>query len=304
MEDCLMSYKDLRNNIKAVLESKYIQHMASGNSQGMYDVLAELQRYRLIAKDDSRLDKSSFKRFQADGVDTDTKVYKDFRLDNVKNPSSFTGYTTIDTLPDNIVFGKIPFMNVKIKNLGYWGERRELQYRGDIIIPEKDHTYMIASAEDGGKAGSIINSICTLIKKYTGKEFGNLDKFKKMVEIGQIKVGTIRLAGNEEFSVKELGYFFVSSLTNQKIQCKVLMNIDDCIRYRIMLKPAYDTIAQAIYAQLMEVNDKFEIDIAPMVNLDSAIKKQKEIRSKERPLNYEKFCDIENRKLEAEKEEA
>jgi len=161
---------------------------------------------------------------------------------------------------------------------------------------------MIASAEDGGKAGSVINSICTLIKKYTGKEFGNLDKFKKMVEIGQIKVGTIRLAGNEEFSVKELGYFFVSSLTNQKIQCKVLMNIDDCIRYRIMLKPAYDTIAQAIYAQLMEVNDKFEIDIAPMVNLDSAIKKQKEIRSKERPLNYEKFCDIENRKLEAEKE--
>ncbi len=297
-----MSYKELRETMKSRLESQYIQCMAMGDSQGMYDVLAELQRYRLIDKDDSRLDKSSFKRFQADGVDTDTKVYKDFRLDKVKNPSSFTGYTTIDTLPDNIVFGKIPFMNVTIKNLGYWGERRELQYCGDIIIPEKDHTYTISSDEEGGRANGTIKNICELVKRYTGKNFGNVEKFREMVGTGQIKVGTIRLTSSEEFSVKELGYFFVNVISSNKIQCKIILNTTDCIKYHIIVKSAFDTVAQAIYGTLIEATNNVEIDVQPMLNLDGVIKKQKELRSKERPLNYDKFCDIENRKLEAEKE--
>ena len=278
-----MTYKELYERRKITYASQYEDAIAEENMEKAYKVIGKLMKFHMISPEDKILSKANFKKFEKAGIDTEHRFDKDYRKDS-------------DYLPDNLFFDVPNHIPIDIVSEKHWGKRVELVYEGDIIVPERTYRFDIREKTSPTTANGALNAMKDLYRKESGGLELKVD-WKEALELGNAKIYDVSLGNGQQFVFRNLGYVYVA-ISNKKARLYTLLCNSDMIKTFINIKKAYDTVASALIGGLVEHGINVEnIESKPLCDVKKAREFQAKKYSKQPPLDYAKFCEIENRKI-------
>ena len=276
-----MTYKDLYEKRKIMYATKYGAAVAEDDMKKAYNILGKLMKYHMLDTGDKILSKANLKKFEKAGIDEDHRFEKDYRRD-------------AEFLPANLFYDVPNYTTVDIVSEAHWGKRVELVYEGDIIVPEKTYSFDIREQVRPGSAFRALNSMKSMYKQES--TFDLNVNWEGAIESGNSKIYEVTLGNGQHFVFNVLGYVCVH-ISNKRARLNILLSNSNMIKTHINIKKAYDIVAGALVGGLVDSGLNIEnIEIAPLCNVKEARAYQVRLYSKEPPLNYDKFCDIENRK--------
>lgn len=276
-----MTYKELYERRRIAYASQYEDALAEGNMEKAYKIIGKLMKYHMLDTGDKLLSKASLKKFEKAGIDEDHRFEKDYRRD-------------AEFLPDNLFFDVPNYTEVSIVSEAHWGKRIELVYEGDIIVPEKTYSFDIREQVRPGSAFRALNSMKSMYKQESKLDL-NVN-WEGAIESGNSKIYEVTLGNGQHFVFNVLGYVCVH-ISNKRARLNILLSNSNMIKNHINIKKAYDIVAGALVGGLVDSGLNIaNIEIATLCNVKEARAYQVRLYSNEPPLNYDKFCDIENRK--------
>ena len=282
-EDINMTYKELYDRKKLIYASELESALADGDLKRAYKILGKLMRYRMIVPDDKLLSKENLKKFVKAGIPDKHRFEKDYRKDK-------------DYLPDNIFYNIPTYMKISVLSEKHWGKRVELVYEGDIIIPEKLYHYDIRLKDTSGTAKAALREMKEMYKRESGLDLSN--NWEEALETGNSKIYEIVLSNGQQFVLRNLGYIYVT-LSRKKVVVAVLLDNSNLIKHFINIKKAYEVVIDTVVDHLAESGISVEIiNVKPMCDIKMASEYQAKKYKNLPPLDYDAFCEQENKKLE------
>lgn len=280
-----MTYKELYEKRRLKYAREYESALANKDIEKAYAVLGKLMKYRMIEPEDALVSKKNLKLFEKAGIDPEHRFPKDYRKDT-------------HFLPDNLFFDVPNYMMIDIVAEKHWGKQIELGYEGDIIIPEKTYRYEIRERARYSDAMAAYRGMKELYKKETRNDL-NVD-WKEAIEYGHGKMYEVMLSFGQQFIIPHLGYAYVT-ITNARTLVVIMLKNTDIIKNYINIKKAYTAVMDAIVQGLVENGMSVDkIEVKPLCNIKKLRELQVKKNSKQPPLDYNKFCEIENAKLAAQ----
>lgn len=206
-----MRYNDMVENRKEALDIQFQVALKNKDAEAAAVALQEQLRLGL----EGEIDKKK------------KKLITDFKL------KEYTG-----RIHDNLFFAMPAFGEIVIRSEKHWIKRRELQYIGDVISPEKDYTYTVSLLANEQMTLGAYRGLQALYEKVKGR------KKKKGIEREAVSAGLIRmydisLANGQSFSIPKLGYIMVKVTGKSSAEAWCLLDETAMEEHHILIKSAY-----------------------------------------------------------------
>lgn len=269
-------YTLLRTRKFSDLEVLYNMHICAGEVEEAYEVLGTLMKYRLIEKNDPRLDKS-FKLFKNAGISPNHRFLYDYRRD-------------YNYIAQSIYFECPRQFKFKLIGEKHWGKRIEGNYEGDVIVPEKVMEFSAKQVNTTITVQRALEEISKIYKETFNKNVNLKNVLAELLD-GESKLYQISLCSEYNAVYRELGYilFYVGT---ESIVAKIILNHKRVKGNYIDLLEAYKIISVESGRAFMEAGNTAPFKPLSFYNLKALkeqVKKEKEEqRAKEEKLNRDK----------------
>lgn len=276
-----MNYDEYRKAVANNLVKKFNEQMESScEYDEAYGTLQKLMRYKLVDEDSELVSEDMFATLSQCGVDTyPTKMY-DYRL--AKGSDS--------RVPENLLFKMPDSFSVNIRSQDHWAKRREKQYVGDIIIPEKEIPYLIMGKSNELNALATMRSYIAMASLYSKKS--STRDLLSDIKNGFVKVFDIKISSNTSYVIHTLGYAYVFAKGNESIVLNLILDNKSMIEQRIDLKESYDRVRKAFEESFKSSGKKIEFRCA--CNLAAYHEKQLSIYEKDPVITYDEHMNNAN----------
>lgn len=206
-----MKYNDMVENRKEALDIQFQVALKNKDAEAAAVALQEQLRLGL----EGEIDKKK------------KKLIADFKL------KEYNG-----RIHDNLFFAMPAFGEITIRSEKHWIKRRELQYIGDVISPEKDYTYTVSLLANEQMTLGAYRGLQALYEKVKGR------KKKKGIEREAVSAGLIRmydisLANGQSFSIPKLGYIMVKVTGKSSAEAWCLLDETAMEEHHVLIKSAY-----------------------------------------------------------------
>ena len=282
-----MTYDELYEQKKVEAMSSYIGAVAEGDMNKAYNIFGQMMGFKFISDDNTLLSKANIGKFQKAGIDKDHRFHKDYRVDN-------------DFVPDNL-FYKVPVCDtIDIMSEAHWGKRVELVYEGDVIMPEKNYEFIIMAKTSLTSARGALKGMKELYKRESHMELEA--DWNHSIESGKSTIYEVALGNGQQFSFNTLGFVYANVLKNN-ITLTIILSNSNMMKTHINIKRAYEGVADVLARNFVEAGVNIDnIKVKYLCNIKKAREMQAREYSKLPPLNYDRFCEIENKKIAEAKE--
>lgn len=269
-------YKQFENEIRDTLESQYNMCMFNNDFAGAYEVLGKLMAYKLIEKDDARIE-SNNKTYVKAGIEKSHRFRLDYRRDY--------GY-----IPDWL-FGQLDYMGTcKCSTIEHWGKRVEGNYEGDTVFPSRVIDIRFTLCNTTRKIENAFDGISSLMKEHTGKVF-NRSTLEGLCKNGVYRVYSIEVESSCISSFKNIGYAIIK-MGESGINTVLVLQYSSFIGNWLPIKSSIQTIENTI-KQLIHSESSFNLAIP----CDNALETQ---RGK---VNASNAMDVSRSKLDSEQKD-
>lgn len=191
-------YKELRDELKASLETQYTYNMGFGNVQDAYNIFLRMMEFGFISFDDPRANPRT-KMFKVDGYPIDCADPANWAMRDVRRGAG-------SNYAPKPLFGEFNYQFAMLEEIiPHWGKRLENGYEGDVfmdVLPSKVVVRMITSKKSIKDAFSNINDIC----KENGVKAGDMSDILKEALLGMAVVYEISMTGNVMNGFRVMGY--------------------------------------------------------------------------------------------------
>lgn len=259
-----MTYEELREKRGNKYRTMYIQALNEKNTEKAWKILKTMMRYQLISKEEALPEiKSKFKDKKLDMAD----VY-DYRHPN------FT-----DRVPDNLMFRCPTTVEVQVKSLEHWIIRRELQFVGDQLAPDKVLRFDVSRCVTTRMAHKYLKDTEELFRNLSGMELKT--SWKNGIDNGNVIVYNISLGNNQQYIIRHLGTV-VCVPTGKCLNMYILLDNKAMIEQNIDIIDTYTDVLEALKNQFIELGADPET-ITPVGICDFKIIGQKQ-RAERKPV--------------------
>lgn len=191
MNNELLEYKQFEDEIRDDLEAQYDLCMLNKDLEAAYNTLGKLMEYKLIDKDDPRID-SKNKAFKSAGIDKNHRFRYDYRNANQYMPTW--------------LYGKLGFSRIiECNTISHWGKRVEGKYEGDVIFKSIKLKIRMSLCNNPGAADSIGYAL--------DKELNANGTLRELVNAGVYRVYSVDFY-DCHFTNKNIGYVVVRMTDN------------------------------------------------------------------------------------------
>lgn len=183
-----MTYEELRVKRENKYKGMYTQALENKDTEKAWKILRTMMKYQLISREDALADmKKHFK-----GKKLDPSDVFDYRHPN-----------SADRIPENLMFKCPTTMEIKVTSLEHWIVRREMQFVGDQLAPEKVLRFDISRCITTRQAKRTLKDTEELFKKLSGSELKT--NWGKSIENGNTVVYNIMLSNGQQYIIRNLG---------------------------------------------------------------------------------------------------
>lgn len=220
----LTEYRGYEEEIRGELESQYTTQIFNKEVGAAYETLGKLMKYKLIERDDIRIEKNN-KSFKAAGVAKDHRFDFDYRKDYSFIPRWLYGE------PRNN-------RTIRLNSITHWDKRVEGSYSGDTIFEGRPIEIRIAQCNTVRQVENALEDIKQTYLIEASTDY-NTDKISEMAKAGVYRIYNIEVQSNCISSYKKLGTV-VLRMSGDGPEAKLLlrnnsivnlwMNLEDTIK--------------------------------------------------------------------------
>lgn len=199
-----MTYAELRNRRKEKYMNKYNRLIGAGNKREAWNCLSVMMAYQLAERN-----------WAMDEIKSNFKAYPKGGIYDYRN----TMYC--DVLPDNVL-AKLPSsVQFTVTSLEHWIIRREKQYVGDQLAPERTYRFDMLRCTTRVLACEALYSLDGMYKRLSKLTLDT--PWMDMIETGQAVVYKLVLAARQQYVIRILGYI-VCIPKGKNILCHLLLD--------------------------------------------------------------------------------
>lgn len=258
-----MTYKDLREQKKIRLITQYNSALKEGNYQKAYNTIRTLMKYRMITKDSDVVKKGNLTMLASHGVDVTKMDSWDYRYKS-----------NLELIPENFLVKEPLTFHIDVKSLSHWIVRRELQYVGDQLAPDKIIHFTVNRKTSDVHNKMAYNSLKGLYKELS-KQSLNIDW--NMYD-GSYHMYDITLSNNQSYVIRTLGYCSTCAYGKGGVLIRCLLDNDKIIEQNIDIIDTYDTIEMAFRKEFEKLKIKGSVIFEPMCDVKLIGDKQRKER--------------------------
>lgn len=201
-----MTYEELRAKRAEKYMGMYTQALVANDKEKAWKVMQTMMRYQLIGKEEALAEIK--KQFKGNKLNPDDTF--DYRHTN-----------SYDLIPDNLLFKAPSSIEVKVKSEEHWIRRREMQFVGDQLAPERTFKFDISRLTRTRSASRALKDLEDLFKKLSGTELNT--NWKAGIDNGNTMMFTIKLSNNQQYVINTLG-FIVCAPNGKNLNMYILLD--------------------------------------------------------------------------------
>lgn len=268
-----MTYEELRKKRAEKYQGMYTQALEDKDTEKAWKVMKTMMRYQLIDKNEALAEiKKQFKGKKLDPADT-----FDYRHQN-----------SYDRVPDNLLFKAPSTVEVRVKSEEHWIRRRELQFVGDQIAPEKTFKFDISRCTLTRSASRALKDLDELFKKLSGTELKT--NWKSGIDNGNVMMYTVKLGNNQQYVINTLG-FMVCVPNGKNLNMYILLDNKDMEEQHIDIIDTYTDMMKTLKREF--IGKGLEADKIQTIGLcDFKMLGEKQRANKKPLLTHEEMLNL------------
>ena len=258
-----MTYQELREQRKIRLITQYNKALQEEDYQKAYNIIRSLMRYRMLTKDSDVVKKANLNKLKDKGVDITKMDSWDYR--------SKQG---LDLIPENFLVKEPSTFNIDVLSISHWIIRRELQYVGNQLAPDKIVHFTV-----NRKTADIHNKLAYNCMRELYKNLSKLElKTDWNLYDGSCHMYDITLSNNQSYVIRTLGYCESSAYGKGGVIVRCLLDNEKLIEQNIDIIDTYDTIEKAFRKEFERLKLKGSMVFEPLCNVKFLGDKQRKER--------------------------
>ena len=258
-----MTYQELKDQKKVKLITQYNNALKDENYQKAYNTIRMLMKYRMITEKSDVVKKGNLNMLANHGVDITKKDLWDYRNKN-----------NLNLIPENILVKEPMTLNLDVKSLSHWIIRRELQYVGNQLAPDKIVHFTVNRKVSDVHNKVTFNFMKELYRKLSGKELVT----DWNIYDGSCHMYDIALGNNQSYVIRNLGYCQSGAYGKGGVIVRCLLDNESLIEQNIDIIDTYNNLEKAFKDEFERLKLKGEFIFEPMCNVKILGDKQRKER--------------------------
>lgn len=258
-----MTYQELRDQKKIRLITQYNNALNEENYQKAYNTIRALMKYRMITRDADVIKKSNLNMLANHGVDISKMDNWDYRSKG-----------NLNLIPENFLIKEPLTFNIDVVSLSHWIIRRELQYVGNQLAPDKVVHFTVNRKTSDVHNKLAFNSLKAMYKNLSKQDL----KADWNMYDGSYHMYDITLANNQSYVIRTLGYCSTCAYGKGGVLIRCLLDNDKLIEQNIDIIDSYAMIEKGFREEFDKLKIKGSVVFEPMCDVDFLGKKQRKER--------------------------
>lgn len=258
-----MTYQELKDQRKIRLITQYNNALNEANYQKAYNTIRTLMKYRMLTRDADVVKKTNLNMLASHGVDITKMDSWDYRAKN-----------NLNLIPENFLVKEPLTFNIDVLSISHWIIRRELQYVGNQLAPDKIVHFTV-----NRKTADVHNKLAYNCMKELYRTLSKQElKVNWNVYDGSCHMYDVTLANNQSYVIRTLGYCASSAYGKGGVLIRCLLDNDKMVEQNIDIIDTYNTIEKAFREEFDKLKIKGSVVFEPMCDVDLIGKRQRKDR--------------------------